>query len=80
MSRRSIGLGLIIASSLFIGLNLISNSILMSGTDEYQMLQIISTEFTSKIGIVLGLILFVLGLAYLIIAEVFKNSKREDHD
>lgn len=78
MSRRSVGVGFIIASSLFIGANLLSNSLLMSGTEDYELLKRLSAEFISNIGVILGLISFVIGVAYLVIAETIKNSKEKD--
>lgn len=74
MNRRSAGVGFIIASSLLIGANLLSNSILLSGTEDYELLKRLSNEFTSNIGITLGLISFVIGAVLLVIAEISNNK------
>ncbi|MBU5355845.1 hypothetical protein ACN9MH_23130 [Paenibacillus silvae] len=73
MNKRAAGVGLIFVSSIFIGSNLIGTSITLSGTEDYELLKRLYSEFTSKIGFTLGGVCFLLGIFFLFLAEFKKD-------
>lgn len=76
MNRRAVGLSFIIASSVFVSGNLISNSIIMSGIEDYELLKRVNDEFTTNIGIILGIICFIIGVVFFVMSEISKSKTK----
>lgn len=73
MSRRKTGHVFIIIACILISINLISNAIIISGIEDYELLKKVSSKFTNRTGINLGITCFIIGIAYLVYAEIGKD-------